>query len=148
MDFRWEAIEKESSFMKTYLRPLVMALDFTSHTPNNPWIAAVQWFKTLFSDQQTLENQLASACPTGTLPKRLWSYLTMSETEESASPKIQAKRYEFWIYRQLRKRFKAGEIYLDDSVQYRALEDELVSLAEAEQGRFYSSWISSTPPTF
>jgi len=41
-----------------------------------------------------------------------------------------ADRYEFWIYRQLRKRLKSGEIYLDDSLQHRCLTDELVSLDE------------------
>ena len=43
---------------------------------------------------------------------------------------MHADRYEFWIYRQLRKRLKSGEIHLDDSLQHRCLTDELVSLDE------------------
>ena len=46
--------------------------------------------------------------------------------------KIHAGRYEFWIYRQIRKRLKAGELYLDDSIHHRSLNDELVSLSDQE----------------
>ena len=43
---------------------------------------------------------------------------------------LHADRYEFWLYRQIRKRFQSGEFYLDDSLQHRHLSDELVSLDE------------------
>nr|WP_201094301.1 hypothetical protein [Thiocystis minor] len=43
---------------------------------------------------------------------------------------LHADRYEFWLYRQIRKRLKSGELYLDDSLQHRSLTDELVSLEE------------------
>jgi hypothetical protein len=43
---------------------------------------------------------------------------------------LHADRYEFWLYRQVRKRFKSGELYLDDSLQHRHFSDELVSLDE------------------
>jgi hypothetical protein len=41
---------------------------------------------------------------------------------------LHADRYEFWLYRQVRKRLKSGELYLDDSQQHRCFSDELVSL--------------------
>lgn len=41
---------------------------------------------------------------------------------------LHADRYEFWLYRQIRKRLKSGEIFLNDSLQHRHLSDELVSL--------------------
>ena len=43
---------------------------------------------------------------------------------------LQADHYEFWLYRQIRKRFESGEIYLDDSLQHRHFSDELVSMDE------------------
>lgn len=43
---------------------------------------------------------------------------------------LHADRYEFWLYRQVRKRFQAGELYIDDSLQHRHLSDELVSMDE------------------
>jgi hypothetical protein len=41
---------------------------------------------------------------------------------------LHADRYEYWLYRQIRKRLKSGELYLDDSLQHRCFSDELVSL--------------------
>jgi hypothetical protein len=43
---------------------------------------------------------------------------------------LHADRYEFWLYRQVRKRFQSGELYLDDSLQHRHFSDELVSMDE------------------
>ena len=43
---------------------------------------------------------------------------------------LHADRYEFWLYRQVRKRLKSGELYLNDSLQHRCFTDELVSLIE------------------
>jgi hypothetical protein len=40
---------------------------------------------------------------------------------------LHADRFEFWLYRQIRKRLRSGELFLDDSVQYRHFSDELVS---------------------
>jgi hypothetical protein len=41
---------------------------------------------------------------------------------------VRGDRYEFWVYRQLRKRLAAGELYLEDSIQHRRFSDELVAL--------------------
>jgi hypothetical protein len=68
-------------------------------------------------------------CPQATLPKRLWPYLLIFDANGTPTG-VHADRYEFWLYRQIRKRLKSGEIYLDDSLQYRSLTDELVCLDE------------------
>ncbi len=41
---------------------------------------------------------------------------------------LHADRYEFWLYRQIRKRLQSGELYLDDSLQHRHFSDELVEM--------------------
>ncbi len=43
---------------------------------------------------------------------------------------MQADRYEFLLYRQIKKRFESGEIFLDDSLQHRHFSDELVSMTD------------------
>jgi hypothetical protein len=43
---------------------------------------------------------------------------------------LRADRYEFWIYRQIRKRLNSGEVYLEDSLAHRCFSDELVSVDE------------------
>lgn len=48
--------------------------------------------------------------------------------EEGKATGIRGDRYEFWIYRQIRKRFDINELYLNDSVVNRRFSDDLVSM--------------------
>lgn len=43
---------------------------------------------------------------------------------------LHADRYEFWLYRQIRRRLKSGELYIDDSLQHHHFSHELASLDE------------------
>jgi hypothetical protein len=66
------------------------------------------------------------------VPTRLRDFL-LSFDQDGKPIGLRADRYEFWVYRQLRKRLDAGDIYLDDSVQHRRFADDLVSMeAKAE----------------
>ena len=126
---RWEAIDKAAMRFKKQLRPLYTALAFSSTVTDSPWLRAMAWMKDVFSKRQTLAARPVGECPEGTIPKRLRPYLlTLDENNEATS--INADRYEFWIYRQIRKRFAAGELYLNDSLRHRSLTDELVSMEE------------------
>ncbi|EBX5888739.1 hypothetical protein DP761_22685 [Salmonella enterica subsp. enterica] len=58
---------------------------------------------------------------------RIW---LLSVDEKDTPTGLHANRYEFWRYRQIRKRLEAGELYLDDSLPHRHLSDELVSVEE------------------
>jgi TnpA family transposase len=133
MDFKWQIIDKLVHRFKNHLRPLVLSLDFTSIKADSPWLSAIQWFKTVFAKQHSLNQYLFSECPQGTIPKRLEPYLIEVTKNEKEPMKLKANRYEFWIYRQLRKQLKVGEIYLEDSIHHRALHQELVSPSEKEE---------------
>ncbi|MBS7676551.1 hypothetical protein, partial [Vibrio cholerae] len=85
--------------------------------------------KSVFAKQQRLSQRPLDECPAATLPKRLRPYLLMFDAEGTPTG-LHADRYEFWLYRQVRKRFQAGELYIDDSLQHRHLSDELVSMDE------------------
>lgn len=56
-----------------------------------------------FLRQQTLAQQLPDAVPEGTIPKRLRPHLLILDDDGNATG-IRSDRYEFWIYRQTRKR--------------------------------------------
>ncbi len=125
----WLAIDGLAERMRRHLRPLYWALDFASVKPNNPWLIALEWARRAFDRQQRLSQRPLAECPPATLPKRLWSYLLTFDGDGKPTG-LQADRYEFWLYRQIRKRLKSGELYLDDSLQHRRFSDELVSLNE------------------
>lgn len=123
IDFKWKAVDKHFHRFKNHLRPLMMALDFSSVTAESPWLNAINWLKNIFNLKQQLNKRATSDCPEGSLPKRLQPYLV--KTNAKGQQKIDADRYEFWIYRQLKKRLKSGSLHLEDSVYNRSLKQEL-----------------------
>ena len=117
-----------------------MALDFGSNAANSPWLAALRWMKSVFARQQRLAQRPLDEVPENTIPKRLRAYLL--DFDQDGNPvSLRGDRYEFWVYRQLRKRLEVGDMYVDDSVQHRLFADELVAperKAEVAQGTGYS----------
>ncbi len=125
----WQAVDGLTERIRRHLRPLYVSLDFASTVPDSPWLAALAWAKSVFAKQQRLSQRPLAECPAATLPKRLRPYLLTFDADGKPTG-LHADHYEFWLYRQIRKRFQSGEIYLDDSLQHRHFSDELVSMNE------------------
>ncbi|MHA6477680.1 Tn3 family transposase [Stutzerimonas sp. KH-1] len=123
----WQAVDGLAERIRRHLRPLYVALDFAGTDPDSPWLAALAWAKGAFAKQQRLSQRPLAECPAATLPKRLRPYLLTFDADGKPTG-LHADRYEFWLYRQVRKRFQSGELYLDDSLQHRHFSDELVSM--------------------
>ena len=126
LTLRWEAVDKLAARVRRHLRPLYESLEPTAIEPENPWLAALTWMKGVFAKQQSLSQRSADECPELTVPARLRPYLLTFDGDGNPTG-VQADRYEFWIYRQLRRRLHSGEVYVDDSQQHRHLSAELVS---------------------
>ena len=127
LTLHWQAVDSLTERIRRHLRPLYVALDFASAVPDSPWLAALAWAKSVFAKQQRLSQRPLTECPAATLPKRLRPYLLTFDADGKPTG-LHADHYEFWLYRQIRKRFQSGEIYLDDSLQHRHFSDELVSI--------------------
>ena len=124
----WLAVDTLAERIRRHVRPLYGVLAFASVTPNNDWLAALAWAKHVFTKQQRLSQRPLAECPVK-LPKQLEPYLQTSDADGKPTG-LHADRFEFWLYRQIRKRLRSGELFLDDSVQYRHFSDELVSTDE------------------
>lgn len=127
---QWQAVDSMTALIRRHLRPLYLSLDLTSVVQNSPWTEALGWLRMVFSKKQSLSQRSLSECPPETLPERLRPYLLESGGDGEPGS-LNAGRYEFWLYRQIRKRFQSGEFHLNDSLRHRHLSDELV--AEGEQ---------------
>lgn len=126
--FQWKLIDSLFHRCQLQLRPLMMAIDFSSTSDDSPWLAAITWLKEIFGADKTINRYPVTAAPEKTRPKRLEKYLF--DTNAKGEKKFHGDRYEFWIYRQLKKRVKAGELYLADSIHNRSLQQELNSAKE------------------
>ncbi len=65
---RWQIVDGLAERIRRQLRPLYGALDFSSCTPDNPWLAALAWMRTVFDRQQRLSQRPLAECPEATLP--------------------------------------------------------------------------------
>lgn len=82
--------------IRRHLRPLYLALDFYSTAPVSPWLAALDWAKSVFAKPQRLSQQQLADCPAPTLPKRLGPYLLTFDTSGKPTG-LHADRYQFWL---------------------------------------------------
>ena len=127
MELRWRAVDRTAGRFKRNLRPLVMTIDFSADPAGSPWQAALSWMKDAFNRQQRLMQRPLAEVPEGTIPERLRTHL-LDFDADGKPVRLRGDRYEFWIYRQLRKRLASGDLYLNDSVRHRRFGDELVDL--------------------
>ena len=126
MELRWHAVDAQAGQFRSRLRPQAMALNFCSVDAADPWLAALRWMTGVFGRRQRLEQRPLSEVPPGTIPKRLRPYLlTFNDADQPAG--LRGERYEFWIYRQIRKRIDSGALHLDDSIRHRRFSDHLVT---------------------
>ncbi|EPH7594638.1 Tn3 family transposase, partial [Escherichia coli] len=132
LTLHWQAVDGQAKRISRHLRPLFVALEFAATDPDSQWLAALTWVKSVFAKQLRLSQRPLAECPAATLPKRLRPYL-LSFDADGEPTGLHADRYEFWLYRQVTKRFQSGELYLDDSLQHRHFSDELVSMEEHAQ---------------
>ena len=123
---RWKAIDGVAARMRRHLRPLFETLELSSTEAGNPWLAALDWMKATFAKQHPLSRRPLAECPAAVLPERLRPHLLTFDAAGQPTGLL-ADRFEFWVYRQLRKRLKSGEIYVDNSRQYRHFNAELLS---------------------
>ena len=88
--------------------------------------------KNVLARQRPLAQRPLREIPEHTIPERLRSYL-LEFGPDGTPTGLRGDRYEFWIYRQVRKRLEIGELYLDDSIRRRRFSDELVAIEGKEQ---------------
>ncbi|MBM9995411.1 Tn3 family transposase, partial [Pseudomonas aeruginosa] len=63
----WQAVDGLAERIRRHLRPLYVALDFAGTAPDNPWLAALTWAKSVFAKQQRLSQRPLDECPAATL---------------------------------------------------------------------------------
>jgi len=125
IELRWRAVDRAAGRFKRTLRPLAMTIDVLAEPAGHPWRAGLSWMKEVFNCQQRLAQRPLAEVPADTIPERLRPYLF--DFDETGEPtRLRGDRYEFWVYRQLRKHLVSGGLYLDDSVRHRRFSDELV----------------------
>ncbi len=130
--FYWQHISALVHRVKTRLRPVFGALALSALRPNAPLLEAVQFLQAAFAAGRTLSKIATEEFPVRAVPVRQKRHVYTTDAE--GYPDLLRDRYEFLIYRQVRKAIESGDLFCRDSVQYRSFEDDLIS-AEAWQDK-------------
>lgn len=122
--FHWEQIDNLAGQFKRRLRPALLSVDFEAISSQHPVIDALHFLKETFGKGQSLGQYAADQFPMQAVPRKIRPYL-YTKTKDSGKVFL-PNRYEFLIYRLLRDRLEAGDVFCRSSVRFRSFEDDLI----------------------
>ena len=121
--FQWEHIDKMGPQFKRRLRPLIRTFALSSTSSNDPLLEAVHFLKSIFQKHKPLTHYHMDDFPSQHIPEKAKRYLYF---REDGQKRLWVDRYEFLVYRLLRERIEAGDIFCHDSIRFRSFEDDLI----------------------
>jgi hypothetical protein len=120
----WEFIASFAPSFKQHLRPLLLQLPFAAHGENDCLMEAVSFLRECFDKGKSLTRSSFDQMPKAFIPQGVKPYLYQKHKDGNRS--IHADKYEFLVYRLLRNRLEAGDIYVGDSLRFRSFEEDLI----------------------
>ena len=125
--FEWAYYAALSPKFKRNLRHLFTDLDFAGRVEDAPLLAAIVFLQEALRQGKVPRQIKLSAFPVGIVPKSLQRYLFTHDKGQGDKKQLEVDRYEFLVYRLLRNALEAGDIYVQNSTEFRRFEDDLIS---------------------
>jgi len=107
------------------LRHLFCNLDFTSLVEDEPLLEAILFLQELLRQGKTPRQADPTNFPTGIIAKNLQRYL-YTRVGKQKKKCLEVDRYEFLVYRQLRKALEACDVFVQDSNEFCGFDDDLI----------------------
>jgi TnpA family transposase len=92
-----------------------------------PLLDAAAFLQSLLRQDKSPRQIDPLAFPTSLIPKRLVRHLYTATAGKDKVKRMDVDRYEFLVYRLLRNALEAGDVYVQDSTEFRRFEDDLIS---------------------
>jgi TnpA family transposase len=126
----WAHYTTLSAKIKRNLRHLFCELEFSGRIEDAPLLDSIAFLQDLLRNGRSLRQANPATFPVALIPKHLERYLYMSNSGNIKH--LDADRYEFLVYRLLRNALEAGDVYGENSTEYRRFEDDLINDARWE----------------
>jgi TnpA family transposase len=123
--FEWSHYGKLHSKFKLNLRHLFSNLDFAGLVEDAPLLEAVAFLQEILRHGRSPHQMSHADFPTTIIAKGVQRYM-YTEVGKRKDRKLDVDRYEFLVYRLLRKALEAGNVYVRDSNEFRSFEDDLI----------------------
>ncbi|MCH9661491.1 MAG: Tn3 family transposase, partial [Bacteroidetes bacterium] len=126
-EYEWNHYVRLASTFKRNLRQIFSHIEFKSQADSDCLVEATSFLKKIFDEKKTLGQINPDSFPQQIISEKLEGYIG------SPGNRIDADKYEFLVYRKLRSQLQAGDIYVDESLNFRSFEEELVGLEKWKQ---------------
>lgn len=123
--FEWSFYGKLHAKFKLNLRHLFSNLDFAGLVEDAPLLEAVAFLQEILRHGRSPRQMNPSDFPTDIIARNVQRYM-YTEAEKRKDRQLDVDRYEFLVYRLLRKALEAGNVYVRDSNEFRSFEDDLI----------------------
>lgn len=131
MALQWEHIDKLARQFKRHLRPIFLMVDFVAPLTHDPLIEAIHFMKLAFVKNRPLGQYPSDDFPDQFISESVKRYLY--KQDDPVQKTLLVDRYEFLVYRLLRNRLEAGDIFCQDSIRFRSFEDDLIDDLQWQQ---------------
>jgi len=121
-EYEWNYYVRFSSAFKKNLRYIFLSIDFKSPTQGGSIIKAVTFLKETFSKNKSLSQLKTTDFPQEIISSRLLRYLYDPDKKG-----LNGDKYEFQIYRLLKDRLESGDVFVEESLNFKSFEEELIS---------------------
>jgi TnpA family transposase len=123
--FEWSFYGALHSKFKLNLRHLFSNLDFAGLFEDAPLLEAVAFLQEILRHGRSPRQMSGADFPTGVIAKGVQRYM-YTEADKRKDRRLDIDRYEFLLYRLLRKALEGGNLYVRDSNEFRSFEDDLI----------------------
>jgi len=123
--FEWSYYGTLHAKFKLNLRHLFANLDFAGLVEDAPLLEAVVFLQELMRQGKSPRQANPADFPAAIVAKGIQRYLYM-EAGKRKDRRLDVDRYEFLVYRLLRKAIEGGNVYVRDSHEFRSFEDDLI----------------------
>lgn len=129
--FQWDRVETRAPQFKRHLRPVLLAVEFAAPSPHHPLLEAMPLLTTAFQKGKPLSHYPPEQFPVRGIPESLKRYLYGTNPHGHTS--LLPDRDEVLIYRLLRDRLEAGDLFCRDSLRFRSFEDDLLDAQQWQE---------------
>ncbi|MGP6192138.1 MAG: Tn3 family transposase [Vulcanimicrobiaceae bacterium] len=129
----WDFIASLAPTFKLNLRPLLLQLPLTGHREDHALMEAIAFLKASFKKGKPLSGYRFDQLPKAFISYGMKAYLY--EKDGAGRRRVHPDKYEFLVYRLLRNRLEAGDIFVDDSLRFRSFDRDLIPKGTWRQHR-------------
>jgi TnpA family transposase len=129
--YEWQQYVRFSVRFKLHLRHLFLNTPFESQITDDPLLKAAAFLQEAFRKDKSLREYSQQAFPKACIPEKWKKYVHEIKTfpwygKTKKRRVLNVDKYEFLVYKLLKLGLDAGDIFIQDSRNFKSLEEDLV----------------------